>query len=160
MGDNSPAEPPAGPRPFQFRLRTLLIGTLCVAVFLATDGLGVVGLHYARAVDNDPLLAPVRVVRAKKNRLELADGRVLRVESTSEFDAWIKTSSDQVDLELHEETRYVTVFGKTRGWICGTPWIRLINIPLIPDDVPINRRQIIAYGEIVTNPDAVAQSNR
>ena len=49
------------------------------ALFFGTNGCGLIGFHYPRAVENDPLLAPIRVVSVQGNSLCLEDGRVLQV---------------------------------------------------------------------------------
>ncbi|MBC8351417.1 MAG: hypothetical protein H8E66_05490 [Planctomycetes bacterium] len=155
------SQPPAKPRLFQSRLRSLLIAVVFVAVFLATNGFGLVGLHYPHAIENDPLIAPVRVVSVQNDTLELEDGRVIVVDAISDpLDELIKASDDHVDIEFEDGSTNVVVFAKTRSWICGTSWIRLVNIPLIPDDVPINRRETICFGRLVTNQDTVAVQGR
>ena len=101
----------------------------------------IVQFHYPRAVDNDPLLAPVLVKSVDGNMLILEDGRAFLVSPNPDFGPLaeiIEGSESQVDIGSDEDG--VVIFAKHRGWLCGTPWTGLIEIPLIPDDVPLNRR--------------------
>ncbi len=54
---------------FQFTVRSLLFVTVLVALFFGTNGCGLIGLHYPCAVENDPLLAPMRVLSVRGNSL-------------------------------------------------------------------------------------------
>ena len=44
----------------------------------------------------------------------------------------------------------VQVFGRTDGWICGTPWAQPIRIPVFRDTVYRNRKVLLAVGQIET----------
>jgi hypothetical protein len=151
VAESQPAPPTPALRWFQFRLRSLLLAMLLVALFFGTDGCGLVGLRYPRCLENDPLLSPVRVLSVQKNTLYLEDGRVLRVDQMlheGSLDELIKASDNRVDV-MRDGSQKLAVFAKERGWICGTPWARsLINLDLIPDDVPINYRVPIGYGTV------------
>jgi hypothetical protein len=144
-------------RPWQFSLRTAWIGMTVIALLLATNFLGIVGFHYPRAVENDPLLAPVRVQAIDKERIVLEDGRVLRVVSPPliELSEKLAGSDIRIDVEEYQPGR-VQVFVSERGWICGTPWVRLIEIPLIPDDIPINRRVPLAFAKLEASDKVAA----
>ena len=107
----------------------------------------VVQFHYPRAIQNDPLLAPVAVRSVVGNTLHLADGRAIEIDTTEPLDQLISRSDCRVDLEF--EGTEVLVYINHRGWLCGTPWAALIEIPLIRDDVPINRRAPIGVGHLV-----------
>ena len=105
-----------------------------------------VEFHYPRVVNNDPLISPVEVSHVEGNTIILADDRRFTVHLSDEpLDQVVKNSGYQIDLESWgPET---AIFVKRQGWICGTPWARrLFRIPLIPDDVPINHRQLIGIG--------------
>ncbi|MFM7562329.1 MAG: hypothetical protein ACKO81_04755 [Planctomycetota bacterium] len=57
-----------------------------------------------------------------------------------------------VDVEVDAATLDSRLYAKRRGWICGTPWqTGILQIPLIPDDVPINHRQLIGIATAVSN---------
>lgn len=60
------------------------------------------------------------------------------------MDGMLKESDYRVDLHYFSGTE-VEIYAKHRGWICGTPWTALIEIPLIADNVPINRRELIGF---------------
>ncbi len=153
MDIDSEPETAEKPNRIQFRIRTMLYGFGFVGVFLGTNGFGMIGLHYLNIVENDPLVAPVQVTSVQNNTLLLADGRVIWFDSRDgSLAEIIKTSGNRLDIELEEDSKTVAIFAKSRGWVCGTPWAQhLINIPLIPDDVPINRRKFICLGKILAN---------
>jgi hypothetical protein len=126
---------------------------LQAAVFVLLIGaseLQILQLHYPRVVENDPLLAPQRVRAVSGDVITLDDGCELRVDSSGKPLYEIIQSSDfLVDLESYDDESRVMVFAKCRGWLCGTPWCGLIQIPLIADNVPINRREPIGFAHIV-----------
>jgi hypothetical protein len=151
--DSKPEPPVPKLRWFQFSLRSLFLAMLLVALFFGTDGCGLVGLHYPRPLENDPLLSPVRVLSVQNNTLYLEDGRVLRVDQMLQegsLDELIKASDNRVDV-VPDGSQTLVVFAKKRGWICGTPWARPLNLQLIPDDVPINHREPVGYGTMGAN---------
>jgi hypothetical protein len=150
---NSQIESRPHRRWFQFTVESLLVATPLVALFFGTNGCGMIGFHYPRAVENDPLLAPIRVLSVQGNSLCLEDGRVLRVDQVLQegsLKELLKTPDNRVDVES-DGSQGLMLFIKTRGWICGTPWARFVNFRLIPDDVPINRREPLGYATVQTN---------
>jgi hypothetical protein len=147
----------------RYRLRTLfLIQALVLIVPILLSALGIVGFHYPRAIDNDPLVSPVgvRVVDAK--RLVLDDGREFQfVDGLDESIFGDDSFGNRADLELQPDGLYV-VYVERRGWICGTPWARMFNFDLIPDDVPINHRVPAGVARLVATDStkvAAATSN-
>jgi hypothetical protein len=132
----------------------LLLAALLAATFLGAYGCGLVGLHYMRAVDNDPLVAPVRVLSVQKSTLRLEDGRALQVDHLLRHDVplreLIEASGNWVDVEP-DGPQTLIVFVKTRRGICGTPWAQPVSIPLIPDNVPVNRREQIGTAKDKTD---------
>jgi hypothetical protein len=126
-----------------FRLNTPLFRHLFVVLvgLFVCCFLGVIQLHYPRAYENDPLRTPVQVESVSGFKLTLQDGRVLNVDTAEEsLDRIIQESGYRVDIEPLPRSSHLVVYAKRRGWICGTPWLGVIEIPVIPDDVPINRR--------------------
>ena len=112
--------------------------------------LHLIQFHYPRAVENDPLLSPVKVQSVEGNTLVLADGRTYEVLACGEpLDKMIQASEFQIDIEPLGEQSEMMVYAKRRGWICGTPWVALIMIPLIPEDIPINNRAPIGMATMV-----------
>lgn len=145
------ASDPAASKPrksWQVSLRAVLVIVALVCLFVATEGFGLIGLHYPRAIDNDPLVSPVTVTLVAPNVLQLEDGRRLEVAFQDlgvALDKAISDSDGKIDMEVGNNG-VVSVYLKRRSWVCGTPWARAINIPLIPDDVPLNRRQLVGTG--------------
>ena len=116
---------------------------ILVGLFVCCS-LGIIQLHYPRAFENDPLLTPVQVDSVSGFTLTLRDGRVFTVDTSEEsLDKIIKESGYRVDLEPLPQSTHSIVYVKRRGWICGNSWLGVIHIPVIPDDVPINRRKQI-----------------
>jgi hypothetical protein len=124
----------------------LLIGGLIAAGILT----GLVGIHYPRVTENEPLNNPIIVLKADNDHLHLEDGRVIQI------DYWNLrgTPSTLMNItkhrvEVHQDSSgAITVYGNEKGWICGTPWAKLITIPIIPDNVYRNRKQFLAEGSI------------
>ncbi|MDH5676573.1 MAG: hypothetical protein OEZ06_30925 [Myxococcales bacterium] len=110
---------------------------------------GFVGFHYPRIIENDPFRNPVRVASVEGTTLTLEDGRRLRLETTRDADLYhrVKASEFFVEVEDFGEESYVAV--KERMWLCGTPWAYMIRIPLIADDVPINRLVPLGFAWVV-----------
>ena len=125
------------------RLILILIG-LFVCCFL-----GIIQLRYPRVLENDPLLKPVAVQSVSGVTLTLRDGRVLTVDTSEEsLEKIIEESEYRVDIEPLPQSSHSVVYVKHRGWICGTPWLGVIEIPVIPVDVPINRREQIGTATV------------
>src|SRR5262245_8023178 len=97
------------------------------ALLFAGTSLGIIQFHYPRAVENDPLLSPFSVSSVIGDNLILEDGRRFQVLGSREsLDTVVEESQYRVDLEPDGDDIYV--FVKRRGWICGTPWVALIQI--------------------------------
>jgi len=121
---------------------------LVLLVFAAS--LGIVGFRAPRVVQNQPLMAPIRVVSIDGAKLVLEDKRIIQTEpySGQDLSNQLSQSDFMVDLEPGAgET--VGVYARQTGWICGTPWAQPIRIPIIRDTVYKNRRQLIATGEFI-----------
>jgi hypothetical protein len=161
MSENTskPAVPSGAPRWFQYTVRLPLMAALLIALFFATNGFGVVGLHYPRAFDNDPLRSPIRVLSVKNNIVELEDGRVLRINRSLVVEPLVellKASDNLIDLEVTAPNELI-IFVKKRGKICGTSWTRLVNISIFPDDIPVNSRESVAYASAINLPSGSNQ---
>lgn len=123
------------------KLRIVVYGILLAIVIVVLDGMSVVGFTYPRAVENDPLRKPVHVTTVTSNSFTLADGRsFLVIYDQHDFSEVITNAGVRVDLDDMGQKEFA-VYTAERGWICGTPWARMITIPLIPQSVPINRRR-------------------
>jgi hypothetical protein len=133
----------------RYRLRTLFIWqAIFVILLILASALNIVQFHYPRIIESDPLLAPIRVVSATGNTLTLADGRRLAVQTDEPLDEALKVSDFRIDIEP-TVGREFALHVKRRGWICGTPYMSLITIPLIPDDVSINHRGFLGTARLV-----------
>lgn len=123
------------------KVRIVVYGTLLAIVVFFLDGMGVVGFTFPRVMENDPLRKPVRVTAVTSNSFTLADGRsFLVIYDQHYFSEVITNVGVRVDLDDMGQEEFM-VHTAERGWICGTPWARMITIPLIPQSVPINHRR-------------------
>jgi|GEM_PF-3289335 hypothetical protein len=156
--------PESAGRPFQYGLRWLFFWPLIFAVVVGTDGFGLIGFRYPHAVENEPLKHPVRIVSQRGDRWTLADGRSIDVSSfrdPQELTDRLRYSEMLVDVDAYDERAdgLLEIYVKSRQFVCGVPWCRLINIPLIPDAVPKNRRESIGCGRIVATEDVAVRTN-
>ncbi len=137
---------------------------LAVGIALMVAGLwsGLLQITYFRAVDNDPLLAPVDVRLVEGNTFVLADGRKFTVDywrDGESLEETIRLSDYRVDVEAIEGQDSI-IYAKGRRFICGTAWANgLIRIPLIPDDVYVNRRKMVGYAQSVSSNPAPGFEN-
>jgi hypothetical protein len=147
------------------RMRALVT---CLAVFalLVAGGsaLGLVGFHYPRVVQNEPLRNPQTVVHLDGADLALQSGAVITVEAMDSLEISNKLSQSafQIDVESGNDGT-VAIYARQNGWVCGTPWAQPIRIPLIRDTVYRNRRHLIALGSYVgpsSQPDGAANRSR
>lgn len=132
----------------------LLFSAVIVVVSLFLVTIGIVGLRYPRLINNNPLQAPIQVVAINGTKLDLADGRVVELESplltSSEIQQSLQNSQMLVDVEAADPTfpHDVTLYVKQRQFICGTPWASVIRIPLFPDNIDANRKWVLGFGNI------------
>lgn len=139
-----------------------VLGKVCLilGIILALDLFGILGFTYPASKENQPLKHPIKVTQIQKNFLTLEDGRTVNLDPSltiaSEFDletlSLVDFFSDrprEVDIEeLNVDgLEIVKVFVADRQFICGTPWARLVTIPLIPNSFPRYRAKMLAYGE-------------
>jgi hypothetical protein len=120
----------------RYRLRTLfLFQTLVIVVPFVLSALGIVGFHYLRPIENDPLRSPANVRYVDATRLVLEDGREFQfVDGLHERAVMAGQFGNRVDLELQPDGRYTVYCQQPRRMYClSQP--RPINIPLIPDDI-------------------------
>jgi hypothetical protein len=110
---------------------------------------GVIGFHYPRVIENEPLHDPIKVLRVEGKQLHLSDSRIIEVQNTSDEALTKAIAESDFYVDLEGSGSVVTVHARQNGWICGTPWAQPIRIPLFPDTVYQNRRDLIAVGEFV-----------
>jgi|GEM_PF-2533330 len=135
-------------------IKSLFVFTAsALVVLLVASYLQIIQFHYPRDVENNPLLSPVKVKAVDGKRLHLEDGRIYQIDTLDEpLDKLIEESGFMVDVEVDAATLDSRLYAKRRRWICGTPWkTGILQIPLIPDDVPINHRQLIGIATAVSN---------
>ena len=127
------------------------LSSLVHACAMVASSVGIIQFHYPIAVDNDPLLTPIRVLAVVNDTLLLEDGRRLLVDTYDRpLDEMIAATEYRIDIESDGTDAGLLIFGTRRGWICGTPWVGLIEIPLIADPVPINYRDTIASAKLIS----------
>ena len=117
--------------------------------------------HYPRGIDNDPLLEPYQVLSIQDQMLQLADGRIVVMDSASaRLAELIKSSGGRVDLESGQDGKGVSIFVKSRFAQCGDPFANVrwlfppYRIPLFPVDYPLNFRDRIGDGQMVANQES------
>jgi len=130
----------------------IIFGGLFVAVALILGIVtGFIGISYPVRVDNTALSSPIKVEQITGHQIELVDGRVITLSDAYTDQEWenrIAYSKNLVDLEGDAEGPEVWLYGDRELFICGTPWAQPIRIPIIPNRIPRNHRQLIAVGEI------------
>ena len=126
-----------------------IFGGILVVAFLALGIFsGLIGISYPVRVYNTALTSPVKVKRIIGHQIELVDGRLITLSDDEEWKTQIAYSKNWVDLEGDPEGPEVWVYGDRKFMLCGTPWAQPIRIPIIPNRIPMNHRQLIAVGEI------------
>lgn len=142
-------------RSFLLRWWPLGLAILLVAATLTANATGHISFRYLRAVNNDPLLAPVRVVSVQGDDLHLEDGRVIHVHHAGQsLDQAVKACDNRIDVEPKRGTDELIVFGREWGMICRGPYSgKLLTIPLVADTVELKRRAIIGFGRLVQPAD-------
>ena len=127
--------------------KTCFIILAILGLLLLGDRVGIVGFRYPRWVENDSLRDPISVIGVDGMMVTLEDGRVLELEMDPPEVTWkdFFVSGKKVDIEDDGDGEALLYANMPRVR-CGTPWARLIRIPLFPDDVNCNSRRIIAFG--------------
>lgn len=116
-------------------LQAIVLGLLVLA-----SCSGIVQFRYRRYVDNDPLINPIAVDSHTDDTITLKDGRVLILQE-DEYD-WPESPLSELDMEridieaFPKEPGAYVVYVKRQAWYCGTGWYGMINIPIVPHDVP------------------------
>lgn len=131
-------------------LFVLRAAAVLVVVFVASS-LRIIQLHYPREVENNPLLDPIKVQSVSGSTLLLEDGRTFHMHTFDEpLEKIIEESGFLVDVDTAAGEAYSMIYVKRRGFItCGLPWTGVIEIPLIPDDVPRNHRELLGLARAV-----------
>lgn len=138
----------------------IIFGGILVAATISLGiATGLVGISYPVRVDNTSLTTPIKVERITDNKIELTDGRVITLSGVYDDHEWqsqIAYSKNLVDIEGDPEGPDVWIYGDRKFMLCGTPWAQPIRIPIIPNRIPMNHRQLIAVGEITKKAEQAA----
>ncbi len=129
-------------------------GILGVAFLILGIVTGLIGISYPVRVDNTALSSPVKVKRITGHQIELVDGRVITLSDDQEWKDRISYSKNLVDIEGDSEGPDVWIYGDRKFILCGTPWAQPIRIPIIPNRIPMNHRQLIAVGEVTKKAES------
>lgn len=127
-----------------------ILCTLAFALLLLVTAsfTGLVGFRYPTVVEDEPLLAPSKVLFIDGDEIHLTDSRVIRIRSTSAQSLREAIAESDFSIDVSGCGDLVVIYARQDGWICGTPWAQPICIPLIPETVYQNRRELLAIGEL------------
>ena len=142
-------------------MKSLAAILIIAAVFiLCAANFGIVGFHYPMVIQDEPLRNPQKVVRMEGTNIFLQNGAVIEIESSdaAEISNKLHQSAFNIDIE-GTKGEPLAIFARQDGWICGTPWVQPIRIPLIRDNVYKNRRKLIAIGSYVESNGQPAFAN-
>ena len=120
-----------------------------LGLLLLGERVGLVGFHYPVWEENETLRDPVGVTKVEGNLVTLESGFVLEIEDEFPHEALGDLIAVGKKIDIEDAEGEALIYANTRQVRCGTPWARLIRIPLIPDKVASNRRRLIASGNFV-----------
>lgn len=115
---------------------------------LLVAAIGSVGFTYPRVVAREPLQHPVKIASIQGNAITLVDGRIFDLGPPPDQKAWpdvFSESDGMVDIDASGND--AAIYANQKGWICGTPWAAPIRIPLVPETVYRDRRELVALAE-------------
>jgi len=119
-------------------LLPMLLGSGCAPL---------VSTHKVKWVDNEPLRTPVTISSIQENRIGLADGREVQLNSGVDLPKFSETPT-AVELETASGAEY-EIYVKARSVVrCGNPYIGLIKIPLFSDRMPKYYRYHVGRGTV------------
>jgi len=127
---------------------TVAISPLVLAV---ASSAGIIGFRYPRVIENEPLNRPIKVTRVEGNYLFLSDSRIISIESAAEERLTEAIAESDFYVDVEESRPLVSIYARQDGWVCGTAWAQPIRVPLFPDTVYRNRRELIAVGQLVSS---------
>jgi hypothetical protein len=136
-------------------LRVFVISGLAV---IGLDLMGILGVTYSRPYDNQPLSNPLILAEVRDGSLLLADGRIVKYQRESPDSSWIlpdgqsfkeyfSTCRSEIEIKEYSPGQVEIRAAVPIGGYCGTPDIRLINLPLIPLRSPRYTAKLIALGD-------------
>ena len=127
-----------------------ILYAIVVIMFLLFIGMGtgLVGITYPIVIEDQPFTNPCKVQKVVEHEMFLEDGRIVvldRPEGIKEILAYSKHT-----IELHEdENNSVLIVARRNGWVCGTPWAKLIRIPIIGEKVYKNKLEPFSHGWLI-----------
>lgn len=131
-------------------MKATIIALIVATVVAIAWTMGLVGFHYPQVIQDEPLRHPLNVVRVENNRLWLEDGRGLVLDDLDAGQISNKLSQSDFKVDIEPGANGILgIYARQNGWICGTPWAQPICIPIIPDTVYKNRRELIAISDTV-----------
>jgi len=126
----------------------IVVTVLVVVVFGSMIGL--VGFHYPSVIQDEPLRNPQKVLRVEGTNIFMEGGAVIALDQVYASGLCNKLKQSGVQIEVEgARGEPVAIFARQDGWVCGTPWAQPIRIPLIPDRIYKNRRELVAVGVLV-----------
>ncbi len=128
----------------------ILMGLLSTVVTLGLlSVVGIVGFHYIRLVENEPLSHPVRVTAWSAQQLDLEDGRVISFAEPDNYWQEPEIREPYCMVEVKPLAGDVVgIYIKRRTFICGTgaPWL---TIPLVAVEIPkYQRKELALMGQL------------
>ena len=128
---------------------------LCVGV-----STGLIGVHYPRLIENDPLMKSIEVLEVSGSLVTLTDGRIYQWTDpgTRPTDDGFLFPGKRIDLEEWGPGE-VVFFGTRRISRIGGAWggfVEPLQIPLIPYDLDRYHRKLLGFGRLY-NPSINAE---
>jgi hypothetical protein len=113
-------------------------------------GTGIVGIHYPKQFDNQPLRNPLKIVSVDGSVITLEDDRTIEFPVMACEVSWetlARQANYLVEVESVPDGRgQVHVWFSVPDPIPATRWKEPIRIPLIADFIPANRRELFGIG--------------
>jgi hypothetical protein len=130
-------------------LAVALAGVLLRAdIVLARWGYTLVDLEYPLAVDNEPLINPVRIQGFEEGRINLEDGRVIEI-----VDNYGKLSTEDTAVELRiGDGGQTEIYAKRPPFTCGSCARRktpLLRIRLFPRPYDMYSSDLVGTGRVI-----------
>lgn len=131
-------------------MRYAILTIVAVSILiLASWATGLVGFHYPKVIQDEPLHQPLRVVRVEGTNLFLQNGDIIALYGLDASQINNMLSQTAFEIDVKNQNGDLVIFARQNGWVCGTPWAQPLRVPLFEDTVYKNRRQLIAMGTYI-----------